>query len=508
MNLNLVIVLLSILAFLASAIKLLRIAQREHYIPGYVTRFYLRWLKVPENFIIYLLSVGCFISCFFYKPIVIACLVLIGSLPVNMHFLGKSTRLKFTRRANTTLFVAFVVFLILDIILFFVKPQLPAVLNLASPVFFDVSLFVLAPVEKRLGIKFVNQARDKLKKVNPRIIAITGSYGKTTIKNLVVTLLSYRYEVYGSPLSYNNQLGLAKAINEGMPLSTQFFVAEMGTYKKGEIAEMCSWITPEISAISQIAPVHLERFKSLENIAIAKSEIAQLANSVVLNVDNFYLRQLAESFLKQNKKVFTVSEEQDSDAKLKINTVSKSKDSQILSVKVDNTEPVFIRADISLAPINIAMAIAIALLAGMSLDDIVKAASKLKAPEHRLNIYQSPGGYLVVDDTYNSNPKGATKALELARLLAENKKLIVVSPGMVELGSMQFAENMKFAQSIKDLNALMIAVGFTNKKALLTGYKNAYWAPTRQEAVLLVKKILKDHEGVVLFENDLPDHYP
>ena len=114
------------------------------------------------------------------------------------------------------------------------------------------------------------------------MVAITGSYGKTTTKQYTAHLLSGSFRVVASPASFNNRMGLARAINEQLAPGTEVFIAEMGTYGRGEIAELCTWIRPEVSAIVAIGPVHLERFKTEERIVSAKSEILDGAKVGVL----------------------------------------------------------------------------------------------------------------------------------------------------------------------------------------------------------------------------------
>ena len=128
----------------------------------------------------------------------------------------------------------------------------------------------------------------------PTVVAITGSFGKTSTKQHVAHLLAGSRTVVASPASFNNRAGLARAINEQLLPGTDVFVAEMGTYGQGEIAELCRWCPPSIAVITAIGPVHLERFKSEEAIVAAKSEITETAHTVVLNVDNPHLAALAD----------------------------------------------------------------------------------------------------------------------------------------------------------------------------------------------------------------------
>ena len=147
---------------------------------------------------------------------------------------------------------------------------------------------------------FVNDASLKLNSRTLPVVGITGSYSKTTTKNVLNQILQVKNKTFVTPESYNNRLGIAKAINENFQNEDEVAIIEMGTYSNGEIREICSWVRPHIAVITGIAPVHLERMKSLENILDAKSEIVELAGSVVINGDDDLL--LNEARLWTNQK--------------------------------------------------------------------------------------------------------------------------------------------------------------------------------------------------------------
>src|ERR1019366_4571845 len=147
---------------------------------------------------------------------------------------------------------------------------------------------LLRPVEARLSKRFVDEASKRLIAVDPKVVAITGSYGKTSTKGYVAHLLSGRFRVLATPRSFNNQAGLARTVNELLLPGTEVFIAEMGTYGVGEIASMVEWVRPDVSVLTAIGPVHLERFETLETTLRAKSEIAEDAEVVVVNIDDSY----------------------------------------------------------------------------------------------------------------------------------------------------------------------------------------------------------------------------
>ena len=165
---------------------------------------------------------------------------------------------------------------------------------IAVPFLVDASLGLLAPFEHLSGQRYVRRASAVLARVQPVVVGITGSYGKTTTKGYVVHLLAGDRSVVASPRSFNNRAGLTRTVNEHLAPGTEVLVAEMGAYGPGEIAAMCSWLQPEIAVITAIGPSHLERFGTLDRTLSAKSEIASGARVVVVNADDDRLEGLAK----------------------------------------------------------------------------------------------------------------------------------------------------------------------------------------------------------------------
>ena len=158
----------------------------------------------------------------------------------------------------------------------------------------EVALLAAQPLEDQLGRRYEVSAAARIKQVAPRVVAITGSYGKTSTKNYAAHLMAGRWSVLASPASFNNVLGLARAVNDRLTPGTDVFVAEMGTYGPGEIARLCRLFPPEVSAITTIGEAHLERMKDRATIVRAKSEILEPAKTIVLNVDVPELAEAAE----------------------------------------------------------------------------------------------------------------------------------------------------------------------------------------------------------------------
>ena len=152
------------------------------------------------------------------------------------------------------------------------------------------------PIEKSIQEKFVRRAKKTLRQMNNlKIIGITGSYGKTSMKSIVSTLLSQKYNVLKTPKSYNTKMGIVRTINENLKNTDQIFVCEMGADEVGEIKELCDLVHPSIGMITSIGPQHLETFGSIENIKKTKFELVDSLPDdglAFLNYDNEEVRSV------------------------------------------------------------------------------------------------------------------------------------------------------------------------------------------------------------------------
>jgi UDP-N-acetylmuramoyl-tripeptide--D-alanyl-D-alanine ligase len=276
----------------------------------------------------------------------------------------------------------------------------------------------------------------------------------------------------------------------------------MGTYGPGEIAEMVAWCPPAIGIITAIGPVHLERMKDEETIARAKEEILSAAHTAILNVDNQWLRPVAERAAAAGKKVVRCS------------ATDRSADVAVIDgVVLVGGEQLARIDDLEAAPTNVACAVAAALELGVPADDVAARVTSLPPTENRQTVSRSADrGFTIIDDTFNSNPAGARAALALlARRAADGGSQVLVTPGMVELGSRQADENRDLAALAAEQCDTIVVVGHTNRKALVEGARRGgatlVTVETRPEAVEWVRSHLHDGDAV-LYENDLPDHFP
>jgi UDP-N-acetylmuramoyl-tripeptide--D-alanyl-D-alanine ligase len=484
-----------------AALRWLRVAQREHYLPGSVTRFAGRWwtstgLNAAAAVVIVLSALG---ALFFGGSFVGA--VFLATAPYGLSIKGTAPGpMAWTRRLKTLAGVVGLLYLIaLGIGVAFDSPGgAAAMASAAMPLLVDAALAITAPLERHNGQGFVRKAEAKLRHVGPTTIAITGSYGKTSTKGYVAHLIEGAKTVLPTPRSFNNSAGLARAVNEHLALGTEVFVAEMGTYGPGEIAEMCRWVRPSIAAITAIGPVHLERMRSEEVITEAKAEIFSTADTAVLNVDSPYLAALVPRLEQQGKTVIRCSA-LDPTADVVVSPEGV--------VTVGGTELTTLD-ELTAPPTNVAVAIALARAVGVPDGVIAARLPTIPTAQNRLAITTLSTGATAIDDTYNANPAGATAALHtLQRLAQPGRRAVVVTPGMIELGHRQRDENRRFAEAAAAVATDVIVVGRTNRKALKAGAPDAIAVDDHASAVAWVQ----GHTGpgdVVLYENQLPDHFP
>lgn len=484
------------MAAVPCGLRWVRVAQREHYLPQ-VSRFAWRWWSSsPANIGLLVLSLGGVIGAFWWEAWAGLMVVVSQIGPLGLTVRGRSSPLVWTPRLRRVAGVTGAVLgaLVLGGAILRTPGVVVIGLVLASAIV-DLALLALAPVERALGTKWVDKAARKLSAVRPVVVAITGSYGKTTTKGYIAHLLSRSRRVVATPASFNNRMGLARAINENLTPGTEVFVAEMGTYGPGEIADMCRWVKPTVAAMISVGPVHLERFRTEERVVAAKSEILDGAGTGVICVDHPLLARLAS----------------DRGRSMEVIEVSTGESGAVRVVEgkllIDGTKVATVPEGVFAA--NLAVAVGVCLALGLDASEMVARLDDLPVPEHRQTVTTSGAGFTIIDDTFNSNPAGARRALQLLAVAGGTRA--VVTPGMVELGPRQETENENFAAEAAALADHLVIVGRTNRRALARGAGKGPASVTvvdsREEAVAWARAHLGPGD-TVLYENDLPDHYP
>ena len=278
----------------------------------------------------------------------------------------------------------------------------------------------------------------------------------------------------------------------------------MGTYGRGEIKDICTWVRPHVAVITGIGPVHLERMKTYENILDAKSEIVDLAGSVVINGDDEMLIDKARTWL-PTKQVIDCSIE----SKQALIFVEYKSGSH--SIYLEGKQVGDIQAP-EMQQLSIALSMGVLYALDFDIKSLFNTPHILTSVPHRQSIQKGKNQQKIIDNTFNSNPYSALSSLKLLKDTAvDESKLWLVTPGMVELGTEQFSLNVAFAEEASEIVDGVFIVGLTNKRALKLGFIDSdvetYYVDKRDDAVKILDSFVKKND-VVLFENDLPDHYP
>lgn len=387
------------------------------------------------------------------------------------------------------------------------------VLFLLTPFMILLVNLINRPVEQGINRRYINDAARILRQMpDLKIIGVTGSYGKTSVKYFLNTLLSSRYNVLCTPGNFNTTLGVVRTIREQMKPFHEIFICEMGAREVGDIKEICNLVHPGYGIITSIGPQHLQSFHTIENIIGTKFELADAVpaeGKVFLNYDNDYIRNK-----KINRQVVSYGT---ADADDRINyrayDITVSPEGSAFKMKDQNErEYVFHTRLVGNHNVqNIAGAIAVANTLGIPMEKLIYPVKQLESVAHRLQLVKQ-GNRILLDDSYNSNKNGFMAALDTLSMFRELR--ILMTPGMVELGEKQYDENKEVGIYAADKCDYAVLVGKEQTKPIQDGLSEAGFpsgkmivVDTLQEAFQMVNAIPDEKQKVVLIENDLPDNY-
>lgn len=377
-----------------------------------------------------------------------------------------------------------------------------------------LSIIINKPVEKLVYLSYKNKAVKKLKAMPLlKVVGITGSYGKTSSKNILSDILNVKYNALPSPKNFNTPYGLIITVNNHLTKFDDVLIAEMGAYKVGEIKQLCNLVKPKYGILTKIGTAHLESFGSQENIQKGKFELIESLPSDgvgVLNGDD----ELQRSYkLKNNCKIIWIGI-QNKDVDVFASNIKSSNEGTTFKVtfKGDKKAYEFKTKLLGYANIyNILASLALAKEFGLTVNQMQKAVLGVKSVEHRLEL-RNTGLITYIDDAYNSNPVGSKMALEVLKEMSG--KRIVMTPGMVELGSKDYELNKAFGTYMKGCCDEVILVGKNKTKPIMDGLletkfpkDKVYVVASTNEGFNLIKKLSDGKKSSVLIENDLPDSY-
>lgn len=402
----------------------------------------------------------------------------------------------------------------ISVFMFNISYLIPVLLIMIGCCLFNniISNIINKPMEYCINKYYLLDAKRKLKAVdNILVIGVTGSYGKTSVKFYLKTLLQDHFNVLITPESYNTPMGVVKTIRSSLHKNHEIFVCEMGARYTGDIKEICDIVNPKYGIITSVGPQHLETFGSIENIVKTKFELADEINKdgfLFLNCDNEYIEK---NSTKYNNVV-------------KYHTMHSTDGYHVVNVKLSRygTDFTVIAPNGETAEfqmkligehniINVVGAISVANKLGINLQDLKIPVRRLRPVPHRMEM-KDYDGITIIDDAYNSNPVGSKAAVETLKMFDGIR--ILITPGMVELGKEQDSYNYDFGKYSAKCCDYILLVGKKNTKAIYNGAidagfisENCLVFDTLQEALAYAYKIKGSNHKYILLENDLPDNY-
>lgn len=384
----------------------------------------------------------------------------------------------------------------------------------ASHIIIVIANVLLTPVEKAINRKYYNDAASRLASMpGLKIIGVTGSYGKTSTKHYLHRILSEQYDTLMTPGNFNTTLGVVRTIREHLKPYNEVFVVEMGAKEVGDIKEICDLVHPQAGIVTAVGPQHLESFKTIENIQSTKFELVDSLPADGFAVVNNDFSLIAGHKV-DNVKCLRYAVSIPDGAGLTAKDISYGPTgTDFTAVAEDGWQLQLHTRLVGECNIsNLLAAIAIARYLGVSDAKIKYAVGEIEQVEHRLSIRRAPGGTVVIDDAYNSNPVGSAMALDVLSGMKDGRR-IVVTPGMVELGERTYELNRSFGEKIAVAADIAVIVCKYNRDAILEGIKSKgmgadaiYTADSFAEAQKLLAGMLRTGD-TILYENDLPDTY-
>ncbi|BAF70202.1 Mur ligase family protein [Nitratiruptor sp. SB155-2] len=389
-------------------------------------------------------------------------------------------KLVFTARVKRFFLLLFVITLLLDL-LCIAKLHCPLFSTIAPLL---VALLLSNLIESYLMAIYKKEARKKLETIDPTIIAVTASYGKTSIKNFIYQLLKDSYHVYKTPRSVNTLAGIIKDINTALPQVCEVYVVEAGARERGDILEITKFLNHHYAVVGKVGPQHIEYFKTLENIIATKLEI-------------LHSKRLKKAFLWDGLPV------KDDPKFVKFGSNIKNVKADLDGVSWDlelQGEIFHFQAPIlgGFNAFNITAAILVAKELGIDMATLQKRVSQLKGVEHRLQRIEA-GGKVIIDDSFNGNLEGMIASYELVKNYPGRK--VVVTPGIVESDE---KSNIELAKKINEVFDLAIITGKINKEVL---QKNITIEKIMVEDKKQLQNLLAKHTksgDLILFSNDTP----
>lgn len=378
------------------------------------------------------------------------------------------------------------------------------------PLIIVLSNAVNKPVELSVNRYYLNDAKRMLKMMPElQTIGITGSYGKTSVKFYLYTILRAWTDTLVTPSSFNTPMGITITVRKSLKAVHKIFLCEMGAKWVGDIKELCDIVHPKHGIITALGEQHLESFGSKENIIKTKYELADALPAdgrLYVNFDNEVIRKNLPS-----RPYISYGTTPDCDYYASDIKISSSG----TAFKINTPEGESYDFDTKLLGnhnvINITGAVAAANGFGMPMSEMRRYVRRIEAVPHRMQIVPR-GPVTIIDDAFNSNPAGCRAALSALSQMEGMR--ILVTPGMVELGKEEYRLNREFGEFAAECCDKIVLIGEKQTLAIKEGIEsklfdkeNLFVFEKFTDAMEMLYNMKTDKKKIILLENDLPDNY-
>ena len=522
MIIELISLILISLTGMISLHRQLQMLQQNSYFPSR----YFGWLKGSYTIELALESI---LFCLFtllytnsqqWLMLVLAAGLLIVRLPLAIKQHKKSIKkLVVTARVKRLFVCAFLVLAVCTVLFAVTNGTAASIfrmfavmLGTVSPLLVLLSWIITYPLEQIVTKWYINDAKRILRGYKDlKVIGVTGSYGKTTTKFILLRILSEKFNTVATPHSFNTPMGVVRTVRGDLKPQTQVFICEMGAKNVGNIKEICDIAHPKYGIITSVGAQHLDTFRSVDNVYRTKFE---LADEVLKNGGEIFVNGSSEEIAKriEGNKNFRVYG-MDNSFEFYAENISYSKNGSTFDLVLGGERVSVTTRLLGLHSVNdIVAAASLAYKLGVSAEEIRFAVAALKPTEHRLELKSWNKGSLLIDDAYNANPEGS---LEAVRVLGsfEGMRKVIITPGLIELGTKEYECNYNLGLEAAKYCDEIILVGKNRSKPLREAVESTDFDKSKLHIVSSFAEAMQiyaptaDRNSVVLLENDLPDNY-
>ncbi|MFY9105002.1 UDP-N-acetylmuramoyl-tripeptide--D-alanyl-D-alanine ligase [Aliarcobacter cryaerophilus] len=350
-----------------------------------------------------------------------------------------------------------------------------------------VTLIISNIIEKILFLLFKSRAKKRLlENKDLKIVAITASYGKTSIKNFLHHVLKNHFKTYKTPRSVNTIVGLVLDVNRDLPKDTQIYIAEAGARVKGDIKTIANFLEPQIAVVGSVGEQHIEYFKTLENIKNTKKEL-------------LLSPRLQKAFVHSSANV--VPSEKIEEFPNNLHIVKSNLDGLWFDMELNGKVEHFYAPILgSFNAINLAAVVLVATHLGMSVLEINEALTTLPQVEHRLQKIEA-NGKIIIDDSFNGNLEGMLEAINISSNY--NGRKVIITPGLVESTD---SANILLAKEIDKVFDFVIITGTLNANILKANINEDKVFVLKDKTMLETTLARTTKSGdLILFANDAPN---